>query len=202
MPVFIRDDIRVLFLHVPKTGGTAIEQFFERNGFSVSLVDRTGSDPLARVMKCSPQHLHASILRELFNIGRFTHVFMTVRHPVSRVLSEYRMRVAIQQRIEGPNEWVAAALAAYSQDKFAIDNHIRPQWHFWLEEAEFFKQEDGYGAAWVRTMSDRLGCSFQHPLVDVAMRFDGVAEATLDPASRQRVEDFYAEDFDLFDYAR
>jgi hypothetical protein len=31
--VFRRDDKRVLFVHVPKTGGTSVEELFRRRGW-------------------------------------------------------------------------------------------------------------------------------------------------------------------------
>lgn len=200
MPVFIKDHFRVLFIHVPKTGGTAVEFFFEKNGWDMSFVDRGGKNTLAPVMKCSPQHFHAAILREMFRLKGFGYIFMTVRNPVARLVSEYRMRAHMQQRIEDIDSWVDYVLTTYPQNNFLIDNHIRPQSDFWLPGCEVFRQEDGFGPAWVEHIEGKIGCEFAQRTVDVQMRFDTVAAAGLTPESVRKIAAFYARDFELFGY--
>jgi hypothetical protein len=102
MSVFSRDHLRVLYVHVPKTGGTSIEFFFDKNGFAVTFVDRGGAGSIVPMMKCSPQHLHAEQLHAIFHVNRFTYSFMTVRNPIDRLVSEYRMRAVMQKSIEDP----------------------------------------------------------------------------------------------------
>lgn len=200
MPVFIKDHFRVLYVHVPKTGGTAIEFFFEKNGFAASFIDRGGPNSLAPVLKCSPQHMHAAMLRELFVPRAFAYTFMTVRHPLDRLVSEYRMRAVMQRQIEDIDSWVAYVLDTYPNSHFLIDNHIRPQHEFRLEGCDVFRHEDGYGDAWVAQVAQRVGCPFPHPRVEVAMRFASPPAAPLSAASLRRVREFYARDFELFGY--
>ena len=201
MPVFIKDHFRVLYVHVPKTGGTAVEFFFQKNGWDISFVDRGGATSLAPVMKCSPQHLHASILQELFRLRGFSYTFMTVRNPVDRLVSEYRMRAAMQTRIEDIDAWVTYVLSTYPSTPFLIDNHIRPQSEFWLPGCEVFKQEDGFGDAWVKRLSEQIGCDFAQTSVDVAMRFDTIAQQRPSEDSVRQIQQFYAKDYELFGYA-
>jgi hypothetical protein len=200
MPVFIKDHFRVLYVHVPKTGGTAVEFFFEKNGFSASFIDRGGPNTLAPVMKCSPQHMHAAMLQEVFALRGFTYMFMTVRNPLDRLVSEYRMRAVMQQHIEDIDSWVDYVLTTYPGNEFLIDNHIRPQHDFWLPGCEVFRQEDGFGEAWVARIVEKVGCEFEHRQVEVAMRFAVPPAAPLSPASVRRIREFYAKDFEFFRY--
>lgn len=200
MPVFLKDHFRILFIHVPKTGGTAIEFFFEKNGFDVSFIDRGGRNSIVPVMKCSPQHMHAAMLREIFHLRGFSYRFMTVRHPVARLVSEYRMRRVMQQRIEDIDTWIDYVLRTYPDNNFLIDNHIRPQSDFWLPEVDVFRQEDGFGDAWVQRIAERSGCELAHRQVEVAMRFGDSGTVEPSAASRRRIRDFYARDYELFGY--
>jgi hypothetical protein len=200
MSVFIRDNLRVLYVHVPKTGGTAIEFFFEKNGFAASFVDRGGEGSIVPMMKCSPQHLHAEQLQSIFNLGRFSYSFMTVRNPVDRLLSEYRMRAVMQKSIEDVDTWIGNTLDAYPKNTFLIDNHIRPQVEFWFTGCDVYKHEAGFGESWVSRIAERLGCEFGYPEVEVAMRFPSSAKVRPNAASVARIRDFYRRDFEFFGY--
>lgn len=92
MPVFQRDGKKVLFLHVPKAGGTSIEEFFKKNDWEISFLDRGGDLSWNKFMKCSPQHMHAEILEKIFKINSFHAIFITVRHPFERIKSEFKWR--------------------------------------------------------------------------------------------------------------
>ncbi len=200
MPVFIKGQARVLFIHVPKTGGTAVEFFFEKNGWDISFVDRGGDHSLVPVMHCSPQHLHADVLQQVFRLKGFSYMFMTVRNPLDRLVSEYRMRAHMQATIEDIDTWVEAVLGGFQQNPYLIDNHIRPQAEFWVPGCEVFKQEYGFGEAWVDHIASRVGGRFDHRQVGVEMRFDAVARPALSVAAMRRVREFYARDYELFAY--
>jgi len=200
MSVFIRDDLRVLYIHVPKTGGTAVEFFFEKNGFLTSFIDRGGDYSIVPMMKCSPQHMHAEQLHAVLHVNRFSYRFMTVRHPVARLLSEYRMRAIMQESIEDVDTWIGITLDACAKNPFVIDNHIRPQVEFWVPGCDVFKHEDGFGEAWVRRVAEQIGCEFLNTEVDVVMRFPSSVNATPSATSLARVRDFYQRDFEVFGY--
>ncbi len=201
MPVFIKDQRRVLFIHVPKTGGTSVEFFFEKNGWHTSFIDRGGDGSLVSVMKCSPQHLHGAQLQTIFRLRGFDYIFMTVRHPVDRLVSEYRMRAVMQEKIQDIDTWIADVFAKYPGNNFMIDNHIRPQSEFWLPGCEVYRQEDGFGEQWVSLLSQRARIAFDHRAVEVAMRFPNVAQQQPSAESLRRIHQFYAKDFEQFGYA-
>jgi hypothetical protein len=203
VPVFYRDGIKILYIHIPKTGGTAIEMFFEQNGFGVAYLDRGGkAGNLNPTRLCSPQHMEAAILAKVFRLSSFDYIFMTVRHPIERILSEYKMRVAEKIDLPDVNMWVRRSLRCYGDNPYMMDNHIRPQVDFWMERADVFKQEDGFGRDWVEQISSRIPCKFEQRNTEIAMRFDvrAAERSDLSNGSNEALRRFYDSDYRLFGY--
>lgn len=63
MPVFVKNNLKVLYVHIPKTGGTYIEDLFRQNGFDVKFWE---SNLLGGALRCSPQHYHHELLNNIF----------------------------------------------------------------------------------------------------------------------------------------
>src|SRR5262245_53444672 len=82
MPFFQVGGKLILFIHVPRTGGTTVERHLRTAGPLFFF----GSSSFMRV---SAQHLHGTELEKLFPSGLFDYAFMIVRHPVERMLSQY-----------------------------------------------------------------------------------------------------------------
>jgi hypothetical protein len=204
MPVFYRDNLKVLYIHVPKTGGTAIELFFSDNGFSTAYLDRGQSLSTLNPVRCSsPQHMEAAILSKLFKLSSFDYVFMTVRDPIARILSEYKVHIIhLQHNIPDVNAWVRDSLIRYNDDPYMFDNHIRPQTEFWLPGADVFKQEDGFGPGWVEAISRRIAYEFRNRTVEIAMKFAGpdAARENLTEESIASLRRFYRLDYAMFGY--
>lgn len=204
MPVFIKDDKYVLYLHVPKTGGSTVVSFFKRNGFDIKYLDTGEPGTINRVTYCSPQHLHCEDLARIFDFSKFSFIFATVRNPVTRLKSEFLMRNRGPQKREF-NEWVADTLLKYRDNNYLFDNHIRPQSAFYLESAVIYRQEDRYGDAWAEDISARIGfplvAEVQSSLVRKKIDNVSVADIVPDAAAEERIREFYKEDFELFEYA-
>ena len=164
MPVFSRDGFNILYIHVPKTGGTSVEDFFQRNGFTVSYLDRDIKPGGLNVVRCcSPQHMSRNQLEATFNIGQFKYVFITVRDPYARLISTFRMRHAGPLNTTNFDAWATKTLERYLDSPYIFDNHIRPQVDFFVPRAEVYKQENGYDAEWVKQISNKIGVKFLHP---------------------------------------
>jgi hypothetical protein len=203
MPVFHRGELKVLYIHVPRTGGTSIELFFEKNGFKTEYLDRgQTSDTLNRVRTCSPQHMDADILKKIFKISAFSYIFMTVRHPLERLLSAYRFRASQEKSIPDLTTWTGTMLRAYADNPYVLDNHIRPQSDFWVHGCEVFRQEIGFGPSWVRKISERLQTDFVESAMDTAMRYPSRPdqETTLGADCAALSRHFYRNDYSLFEY--
>jgi hypothetical protein len=151
MPVFTKLGARLLFIHIPKTGGSSVEEFFLGRGWDVSYLDTSSMEDqkdMNYVRKFSPQHQHAKIILERFRIERFDHIFSVVRNPMNRVKSEYFWR---NPNIDGstPNDsdfdaWLKSVESAYRKNFWAMDNHIRPQVDFLFPGVEVIRMESGF----------------------------------------------------------
>jgi hypothetical protein len=167
----------------------------------MSFLDRRITpDSLLTVMRCPPQHMHAEMLLALFNIANFHFVFMTVRHPVARLVSEYRMRATDNPDIAKFDAWLDASLAARARDPFALDNHLRPQAEFWLPGCTVFRLEETFDAAFIARLIAGIGCTFEDRRVPTEMH-NRLGPATVpSDASRKRIAEVYRRDFELFGY--
>lgn len=82
MPIFNNE---FTFIHIPKSGGTTIERFFQSKGYKMSLFNETGS---IFINGHSPQHC---TYRELAELNLLTDKIFTInRNEIDRCISEYR----------------------------------------------------------------------------------------------------------------
>jgi hypothetical protein len=206
VPVFIKDQRYVLFPHVPKTGGTSIERLFRRNGWQMFLRDaKVGQGSLHYVRRCSPQHLHAAILRELIDLSRVDLCFMVVRDPIARFRSEYAMRQKDPTKTDAASveEWADRVFTRYERNPYALDNHIRPQHEFLLPGTEVFRLEDG-----LDTMMTGLNERFDlgvpnvvgHRLKSTDLTGISSRDVQVSPALEERLRELYAGDYRQFGF--
>jgi len=146
VPVFIKGDRRILFAHVPKTGGTSVEAMFEVAGWSriLYVIEPRELQPLV----CSPQHWHAPILEAVIDRRTIEATFMIVRDPVARFRSEYSFHVRDPQlgRAEYVEAWAESVFGMFKADRYVLDNHLRPQAEFVLPQADIYQLEAGLDA--------------------------------------------------------
>ena len=204
MPIFMKDQHRVLFVHVPKTGGTSVEQVFQRAGYRTFYKDGSaGRHTINAVRRNTPQHLHAAPLRELFTLSRFDVVFMLVREPLARFRSEYAMRMAEggQTDAESVGRWADDVLGQYAENPHVLDNHLRPQSEFYLPGSLVYRLEDGIAPV-IRDLNQRLGLGLG-PQAPRAMAAKGIAsdDVKVSPELRQRLHAMYHADFERFGYS-
>lgn len=227
MPVLTVRDKQILYIHVPKTGGTTVEHLLRSYGGSLWFYSprRTG-------LPCTPQHFHGRLLKTVFSAsgatdGRehaFDFVFMTVRHPISRLLSEYRYqrnlmshhevgdeRPELWRRVVGSRHsvvartlsfdiWCRYALLRYSQNSTFLDNHLRPQVEFAAWNPVVYRLEDGLDT--IRKQLDEvIGVPGSLPAErrKVSTACAGSPEE-LRPSTRRRIYDYYSRDFSAYGY--
>lgn len=145
MPIFRKSGVAVLFIHVPKTGGSSLEDLFAASGWEVHQLDRNGRRTLNPHRRCSPQHMHASMLEDTLRLDTFRMSFMVVREPIARFRSELLMQhPALKEPWPARLERTATSLLrGYTADPFIADNHLRPQSHFYVPGTTVFRFEDG-----------------------------------------------------------
>ncbi|HET7385984.1 MAG TPA: sulfotransferase family 2 domain-containing protein [Nocardioidaceae bacterium] len=206
MPVYRREDTNVLFVHVPKTGGTTIERVFRTAGFKEHYRDsKVGQGTLNRLRLCSPQHMHTALLQGLFHLDRFDVVFMVVRDPIARFRSEFAMRhkadVPLEEhRVE---RWADKVFSTYARNPYTLDNHLRPQSEFYLPGATVFRLEDGLEKATAHLNQHfGLGLPAELPRVMDREKGSGVPSRSVPITTdlEARLRAFYCEDFAQFGY--
>jgi hypothetical protein len=204
--VFIQDERYVLFPHVPKTGGTSVERLFHRSGWRMHLRDsKVGKGSLHYVRRCSPQHLHAAVLRELVDLSRVDLCFMVVRDPIARFRSEYAMRQKDPTRTDSASvdAWAERVFARYQQNPYALDNHVRPQHEFLLPDTEVFRLEEGLDTM-MATLNERfdLGVPTEvgHRLKSTDLHGMSSRDVQISPDLEARLREVYAEDYRQFGF--
>lgn len=159
MPLAVIQGAPVLFAHVPKCAGSAVEDYLERAFGPIALLDRgyTARPPEARWTRTSPQHADAASLARLFPPHFLRASFAIVRHPVRRIVSVYYYQKYIEGLISSSTtleDWLES-LRAPGRDPAMYDNHTRPMVEMVPEDARVFRLEDGWHAVidWLQALA-------------------------------------------------
>lgn len=208
MPILRKDGRNILFVHVPKTGGTTIEKIFQNSGYRALYLDsKVGRGSVNSLRRCSPQHLHAEVLQQTFRIQNFDLIFLLSRNPVARFKSEYVWRnrkseFSVDER--SVENWGMRSFQNFTADPYIYDNHLRPQADFHLPGAFTYKLEDGLDAI-VHNLNNRFDCRLDTEiprLYDSKARTDySSSDVVLSRRMEQAIREVYREDFRLFGYS-
>jgi hypothetical protein len=136
MPLFLRN--RLLYIHIPKCGGDTVSHFLREHDDPPFLFISDGS---VMVNRHTPQHL---TWKELLKLGwspsNDFKVATLVRHPVDRVISEFRYIHTSRPDLVGvaatPSSFLDAFLSSDSTSNTLFDNHN-------LSILEFLEDETG-----------------------------------------------------------
>ncbi|CAO4133396.1 hypothetical protein OFEAOIEE_LOCUS1123 [Methylorubrum extorquens] len=200
MPFVEYNGKKILFVHIPKTGGGSVETWLETLG-TVRLL--TVGSPNA--LKCTPQHFRMSDIRDVFGDGYFDYIFMTVRNPYDRVMSEYKMHALLSgsgfwKAWPSFSHWLEHNLNLAHQNPYHLDNHLRPQWEFSGTGIKVFKFEEG-----MESILNRVAADIGAPTPVVAPHIHSTGaeniNASFDVVDRIRMASFYEKDFDIFGYS-
>jgi hypothetical protein len=199
MPMVYAGSKSIFFAHVPKTGGTSIAVYLERRFGHLALSDRrryrgkTGTGLIV-----PPDHLANDDLEE-FLPPKIDYAFAVVRHPVARMISEYRYQRG-SSRLSWFNfsNWLRVVIECAKREPRMYENHIRPQSDLVPEFAEPFKIEEGCEAL-VEHIDDVV-CG---PAPEVAVPHLNRSEKIdvhLTQEDVLTIRDFYAVDYERFGY--
>jgi hypothetical protein len=188
MPVLTKDK-KLLFIHIPKTGGSAIEKHFVNNKWVMSHIGAGN--------KCSLQHQHKELLLDSLSIDSFDLIFTIVRDPVDRLLSEYRYKNPKKPL----NTWVVNTLQQVENNRYYLDNHIRPQTEFLLPEIKLFYYESGLENICNCLYSYGIDIPTDSIAVDNKSRGSAKKEELSDN-SLQLIHSFYRKDYDILGYKK
>jgi len=204
MPVYRINNKTVLFIHVPKSGGTSIDAWLTAHAAAClhNRLQRLFSvhDGLGLDWQLPMQHFHAEVLERMFAPGFFDYVFMVVRDPLERLKSEYRHIRALPLRID---TWLPFAVwarlmlwLARRAPSFAR-NHLRPQSDFVCFNAEVFRFEDGLEHI-IKTVAERLDLPEPQDIPHKRNLAD--EDIPVSPRTARALRTAYARDYDAFGY--
>ena len=142
MAIFTKQGIKVLFIHIPKTGGTTFAEAMIDLGWEPSFYIRGKSPNELSHLKTTPQHYHSRLLKKIFNLDEFDLQLAIIRNPFERIKSEFFWQHRKKNQHPEPEAWFRAVKKDYEKNKYIYDNHIRPQKRFITPEAEIFKLEE------------------------------------------------------------
>ena len=196
MPIFERNDLKILFIHIPKTGGTSIEEYLSKH-FKMSFHSIGVPFP----MKITPQHLQINDLKVILNGKSWDYAFSVVRNPYDRIISEYFYITEWTKNKWGRrpefNMWIIENLNKLKNNPFHLDNHLRPQYEFIDGEIEIFKFEDGIEKI-IKYLSDKFNLPLPSKRIHKNKSKKERVEFSLE--ALEKVNEIYKKDFELFGY--
>ncbi|MCF7702161.1 sulfotransferase family 2 domain-containing protein [Loktanella sp. M215] len=176
------------FAHIPKTGGSSVETAMRKAGARRALHFHKRLD----FVRCNLQHMHAELFDTFVPPKFYDKGFCVIRHPIARLVSEYRWRQTLDQASLPFDPWVRRQIAAYAQNPYVLDNHMRPQHEFIGKKIKVFRFEDGIDVILGR-LSVMTGLTLNP---ETHVRQPGVREPlTWSPETRALALRFYDADF-------
>ncbi len=212
MPLYHINGKLILFMHIPKTGGTSVDTWLR--GLGRPILGSIGKE--IDWLPCVPQHLHAEALAKLVPHGTPDFAFAIVRHPEKRMISEFfhrhkdkrtrrigpylRRRAFDEMTAEQMSRyfevWQDRAFAKFRKHPFWDDNHVRPQSAFtdW-PGLHVFRFEDGLQSVYDKVTGELgLPPEGEVPRLNESRKHDLI----LTERAKSRIRAFYARDFDIW----
>ncbi len=116
----------ILFVHIPKTGGRTLLDFFDLVGFENN--DHYSKDFGGRI-----KHPHYTQYKRCVDFNSIDYAFAVFRDPIKRIMSQYQWVRRHEPNVIPINDWVINTLNQYKYNSSIQDNHIRPQVEFLYE---------------------------------------------------------------------
>jgi hypothetical protein len=137
MPYFKNNNINLLFIHIPKTGGSSIEEYFKRK-FNIKLDEDSLFTAVGeRFNNVSYQHQTYLDLYNNKNIFKINYnnlkIITVVRNPYDRIVSDLFFLKLINLD-SNPTQIFFTIRDKYLKNKY--DNHPLPQYKFLVDEKD------------------------------------------------------------------
>lgn len=133
------DDKKIIFLHIPKTGGTMVKNILKIRFLS-------SSDPSIRP---SPQHLTCELLKDRLGQKKYDqyYKFTFIRNPWARLLSSYFWRQTLPKKRKVLHFFEYIKLVEHTvlnknYYKLEFGDHYIPQIKYTDENVDVFKYEN------------------------------------------------------------
>lgn len=210
MPYF--KDLNILLIHIPKTGGTSIEDYFFKDSIrDIHSIYSIGLYPNHKHIKFNNHSLQHSTYLELYNNREYFGlkfdgnliILTSIRHPYDRIMSDLFFFNMITDK-SSKNDVVDAIkkfLNPLNAHKY--DNHFLPQ-HLYLIDENGKIPEDIYILNQKTLTTDMQALGF----IDFNMHTQTHAHTGIDylkflnKESIRIINEYYAKDFEYFGYKK
>ena len=217
MPYFKNDNVNLLIIHIPKTGGSSVEDYFinkysiNKSRFSLFFWIADWYKELNNMtIHHSLQHCtYAEIIKyskELYVDTNNLKMISIVRNPYDRCISDLFHNGLIQKnssKEEVYNTIKNIYFKNYYEKTFAYDNHVIPQYLYLTDENE--KLADNIIILRTETLNEdmhKIGYTDFNIHVTKNKCNDNKYDNYLNEDSIALINEFYSKDFDFFNYKK
>jgi hypothetical protein len=202
MPFCNPDGKLLYFVHIPKTGGSSMEDYLRRRFGQLFLFERKlrphnkGAGIIVQIVHLSSWDLEQVIPNEI------DLVFGIVRDPLARIMSEYRWQSGASASSKMPfSTWLRIMISAARREPRVYGNHIRPMDELTPERTEVFRFEDGFEPV-VARIDDVMGSSMPEMTIGHLKNRKDFRKIEVYRQDIELINDYYAADFARFGYER
>jgi hypothetical protein len=207
MPYYIKNNLSMLFIHIPKAGGTSIENFFDCNLFDKEWIG--GIDHKKKDIEPSPQHRHRDLILKHLKEEKKSpdYMFTFIRNPIDRLISQYFQQLTmgckkhypVRSQIihDGFDSWVDQVFKLAREKPSRFDNHMRPQHEFICPGTKIFKLEDGHGEfiTCMKRIAKIYNIYLEKLVVDKLNQGRDKKPVEMQRSTLNKIIDFYEKDF-------
>ena len=139
MPYFKNKDVNLLFIHIPKTGGSSLEIYFSKK-YSIKLcmtsLFEIYRNIYSKILPTSPQHLTYNKIykfKDSFKIDfNDLKIITIVRNPYHRIISDLFFFDLI--KIDSNPNFVYEKIIKFTTNVKTYDNHPLPQYLYLIDK--------------------------------------------------------------------
>jgi hypothetical protein len=210
MPYFNNKNVNILFIHIPKTGGTSIAKYLSQK-YSIQLCEKSFSGfNLCKNINVPSDHFLLNTILTLYKdkiVFKNLKILSVVRNPYSKIISEifFRKKISEQNISDDDTQKIIETIITtdiniYLENKHHAENHFIPQYKFLCDKNEkIYNNIDILKFENLNNDIKKLG--FEDFNVDInktEKKFD--YKYYLNKNSINLINKIYKKDFELFGY--